>query len=261
MTRLLTGLVLAGLWFGLVFYGSPSVVWLAIVAVTVGVLVEYTAMVLADHRPPARWLVVAAACLPVFGAHFGGLPLAAAGTVAGILVVIAGSVAGAPTGDPFPFLVGSVFAVVHIGLFAGHFVLLHHLAEGRLWLLFLVAVTAAADTGAYYSGTLWGRHKLCPKVSPGKTVEGLVGGLACAVLTGTVIARLGGLPASFAAAAAFVTALCGVGGDLAESIIKRGCGRKDSGHLLPGHGGLFDRVDALLTGAPVLYYGVVFFLK
>lgn len=152
-----------------------------------------------------------------------------------------------------------VFGPLYVGLTLGHLLLTRALEGGEFLVFFVVLVTWAGDTGAYYAGISLGRRKLMPTVSPNKTVEGLVGGLVLAVAA----AGAGGawfLP-SFTLADCVATGLlltvAGVAGDLAESALKRGAGVKDSGSLLPGHGGVLDRLDSLLFTAPVFYYYVL----
>jgi phosphatidate cytidylyltransferase len=120
--------------------------------------------------------------------------------------------------------------------------------RGLAWLLFVIVVTWLSDTGAYMVGRSFGKTPLIPLISPKKTVEGLLGGLAAAMLFGLLANWLFGLdlPILVAAAAALVLAALGVVGDLAESLLKRQAGVKDSGTLIPGHGGMLDRIDALL---------------
>jgi phosphatidate cytidylyltransferase len=120
--------------------------------------------------------------------------------------------------------------------------------RGLAWLLFVIVVTWLSDTGAYLVGRSVGKTPLVPLISPKKTVEGLVGGLIAAVLFGLLANWLFGLglPVLAAGGAALVLALLGVVGDLAESLLKRQAGVKDSGTLIPGHGGMLDRIDALL---------------
>jgi phosphatidate cytidylyltransferase len=117
-------------------------------------------------------------------------------------------------------------------------------------------VIFASDTGAYFSGRAFGKHKLAPAISPGKTVEGLIGGviaacLGAAIATATFFPEL---PYAASIPLAIVLAVIGVLGDLAESAMKRGSKTKDAASILPGHGGLLDRLDSLLFGAPILYY-------
>ncbi len=150
------------------------------------------------------------------------------------------------------------FGVLYVGFTLGHLLRTRALDGGEFLVFFVVLTTWAGDTGAYYVGTLFGRRKLTPTISPNKTVEGLIGGLACSVLT-AFAARAWFLP-SFTTvdcvALGLLLAVVGLAGDLAESAMKRSAGVKDSGGLLPGHGGMLDRLDSLLFTAPAFYYYV-----
>ncbi|MBU1453027.1 MAG: phosphatidate cytidylyltransferase [Proteobacteria bacterium] len=121
---------------------------------------------------------------------------------------------------------------------------------GRVLLLFALFAVIAADVGAYFAGHMWGKHKLAPSISPGKTIEGVAGGALSSAVLGAVFAGLW-LPDTSAGAGALLgalLALVSVGGDLLESALKRAAGVKDSGGILPGHGGVLDRVDGILIG-------------
>ncbi len=125
--------------------------------------------------------------------------------------------------------------------------------NGHIWLLTALAIVWAADTGAYFAGRRFGRRKLSPRISPNKTVEGLAGGAVAGVLVGVAGGALAGagaakLPA--VALCALVVVLFSVVGDLFESLLKRHAGVKDSGDLIPGHGGLLDRMDSVLAALP-----------
>ncbi len=123
-------------------------------------------------------------------------------------------------------------------------------------LLFFFIVIFASDSGAYFAGRAFGKHKLAPAISPGKTVEGLIGGLVAAGVFAALCTRVffPELPYKFGIPLAIVMAALGVLGDLAESAMKRGSKTKDAASILPGHGGLLDRLDSLLLNAPILYY-------
>lgn len=136
---------------------------------------------------------------------------------------------------------------------------LHRAMEsGPLWVLLLLLTIWTADSGAYFAGRAFGRHRLSPQVSPGKTWEGAAGGLAAVVvLAGIFHLAVGpGLPLWSLAALCVFTAVVSIGGDLWESLLKRQAGLKDSGTLLPGHGGVLDRIDSLIAAAPVFALGL-----
>ena len=145
--------------------------------------------------------------------------------------------------------------VMYIGLGFTGALLIRKLPDGEKLFLLICFATWGADIGAYYAGRLWGKRKLAPRISPGKTVEGFIGGVVSASVFSAAFGYLFypgslGIPA---AAAALCGGLIGPIGDLSESSIKRYFGVKDSGTLLPGHGGLLDRADALMMSAPVFY--------
>ena len=129
------------------------------------------------------------------------------------------------------------------------------LPRGEHWVLLGILAVAAGDTMAYFTGRAIGRRKLAPAVSPNKTVEGAAGGLLGSVAFAALYAHgfLPGVPAGYAAAAGGAVGIFGQAGDLFESLIKRAAGVKDSGSLLPGHGGILDRADGILGAGPVLY--------
>lgn len=127
-----------------------------------------------------------------------------------------------------------------------------------LWLAFLG--TWASDTFAYFVGSMLGRHKLCPAISPGKTLEGAAGGLAGSIVGVAVIGGLIGLPLFHSLIIGLLVGIAAPVGDLVESALKRFAGVKDSGNILPGHGGVLDRFDAIMFSVPVVYYYIRAFL-
>ena len=146
---------------------------------------------------------------------------------------------------------------MYVGIPLGALVIIR--AEtGPAAIAWLIAVIAISDTAQYYAGTTFGRRKLAPVISPGKTIEGAIGGLVAAPLVGAALAGFVGNGATFtsagaAAGLALILALFGIAGDLFESLLKRSAGAKDSSTLIPGHGGVLDRIDAYLFAAPVMY--------
>ncbi len=252
MKRILTALLLVPVTVYTVLY-APSALFMAIVAV-VAVLcsIEYSRMT----------------------QTFGPLAL-----VAGLLVLIA------PPAETTMVLFLSVLASMTVPLFsdldlemgvrrAGALtlgilyvfggwksaILLHDLdrplaGAGHQFLMFALLVNWAGDTGAYYVGRKFGKNKLAPRVSPGKTREGAAASLVAAMLFGLLYLpwAIPGFPIWKGALLAIAANIAGQIGDLAESAVKRVCGVKDSGNLLPGHGGMLDRVDSTLFAMPVIY--------
>jgi phosphatidate cytidylyltransferase len=159
----------------------------------------------------------------------------------------------------------TVFGVVYVALLPGCLIGVRmlpdttthlsapHLASKLLTMFF--ALVMLTDTGAFYVGRSVGRHKLAPRMSPGKTVEGAIGGFVTAMLTGVLckLTFFSEIPITHAIALGAAIGTVGQVGDLAESMLKRGAGVKDSGNLLPGHGGMLDRIDSILFCAPLLF--------
>jgi phosphatidate cytidylyltransferase len=145
-------------------------------------------------------------------------------------------------------------SLVYLGLPLGSLVGVH-IFGGRTAVLLLVAAIAISDTAQYYSGRLLGRHALAPRLSPKKTIEGAAGGLVVVPLflyfAGPYLVPVGA--AWLLAVVGVVLVLAGIAGDLFESMMKRAADMKDSSALIPGHGGVLDRIDALLFAAPVFY--------
>ena len=128
--------------------------------------------------------------------------------------------------------------------------------HGNFWVLYTLLIVWVADSGAYFVGRRWGVAKLVPRISPGKTWAGLWGGLAASALLAIVFAYFFGLPIARLLLLTVVVAGYSVVGDLTESLCKRFAGLKDSGNLIPGHGGMLDRFDSLLAAAPCLLFGL-----
>jgi phosphatidate cytidylyltransferase len=150
----------------------------------------------------------------------------------------------------------TLFGICYVNWLLGYTFWLRDLEAGREWILLLVSVTWLGETAAYLVGSTMGRHKLAPTISPRKTVEGSLAQLVMSVLA-ALGARATFFPALSLEDAIVVGLLLGVvgqAGDLLESAIKRSVGTKDTGQLIPGHGGMLDRVDSLLINTPVLFY-------
>jgi phosphatidate cytidylyltransferase len=198
---------------------------------------------------------------------FDGLAWAAAALAATTMLALAAALSRpAEMGKALASVSATVFGVTYVALLAGYLIGVRmtpdsltqpptpHLASKLLTMFF--AMVMMTDTGAYYTGRSVGRRKLAPMISPGKTIEGAIGGFIAAAITGPLCRLIffPEIPLTHAAALGALIGIVGQVGDLAESMLKRGSGVKDSGTLLPGHGGMLDRVDSILFCAPLLYY-------
>jgi phosphatidate cytidylyltransferase len=155
-----------------------------------------------------------------------------------------------------PHLVGKqVLGLIYIPVFLSFLVLIRLEPKGAQWIFWIICIVFAGDIGAFYTGTYLGRHKLCPWVSPKKTIEGSLGGLVSNILVSILFKMLFLPDLSILPCVVFALVIGSAGqvGDLFASEFKRAAGIKDSGTLLPGHGGFLDRLDALLFASPLAY--------
>lgn len=284
-TRLITALVLAPIIVAIVLLGEP---WLSIL---IGVaaflaLVELVGLLDASgYEPPQVLMIVAGLALTAAGLvatndeSVGGVVitlataldppgLVAATFVAALLLLAAVGFTRADPRAGFVTWAVSSFGVAYIGLLLPMIAVVAHLAppggsavspvgvlgigSGVAWALMLVLVVWGYDTGAYLTGRWLGQRRLVDHISPSKTIEGLAGGLVVATLAAGIGAVLVGLEPWHPLLIGPVVGLSAQAGDLAESMLKRAAGRKESGFLMPGHGGILDRIDSFLFAAPVL---------
>ncbi len=156
-----------------------------------------------------------------------------------------------------------LFGIFYISFLLSHVSLIRNMAEGKVWVLFLIATVWAGDISAFLGGSLFGKHKLYPKISPNKTYEGLAGAIGGSILAALIYALLfiPKLDVGPCILLAIGVAILGQMGDFSESMLKRSAQVKDSGSLIPGHGGMLDRVDSFLFSAPFLHYSLLYLLK
>jgi phosphatidate cytidylyltransferase len=259
LRRVLTAAIALPILFGVLFLGPPLAL-VAIVAVALLLaLIEFQRLLLARSlRPmPVTGLLLSAA-LFVEVALPGriGVPLAPIGALLLLSVMLRRS---ADLPGSVPAAAATLFGSLYLGALGGTIAALRLItpeADGPWRVTLLLAIVMFSDTLAFFVGHALGRHRLAPTLSPSKTIEGALGGLAGGML-GALATRALGLPSlrlSHALGLGLVVAGLGILGDLAESLLKRWAGVKDSGAIFPGHGGMLDRLDSLLFGAPVLYY-------
>ncbi len=156
-----------------------------------------------------------------------------------------------------------LFGILFIAFLLPHVSLIRNMPKGRLWVLFLITTVWAGDIAALLSGSFLGTHKLYPKISPNKTFEGLGGAIVGSIVVALAFSWLfiPNLKMGPCILLAFGLGILGQLGDFTESMLKRSAQVKDSGTLIPGHGGMLDRLDSFLFSAPFLHYALLYFLK
>jgi phosphatidate cytidylyltransferase len=246
------GLGLAALVLSTLFVWKPAFVGLAVVAVTVAVWELGQALATRGVRVPLV-PVLLGSVLMLVGAYVGGDGTLVVALGLTIVAVVAWRLGENAPGYPRDVTAG-IFVAVYVPFMAGFAMLLLQPADGPWRVLTCILVVAASDTGGYVAGVLAGRHPMAPTVSPKKSWEGFAGSVfAClAVGVGAVVLALDGdwRAGVILGAAAVITATLG---DLGESMVKRDLGLKDMSTLLPGHGGIMDRLDSLLPTVPVAW--------
>lgn len=257
MGRIVTGLILAIGWLLLLLVGTYPLFCLVITAGAGVALYEFLRMSSPEVEQKHIPLVLILGIFPLIAASLWEEAAVTSSLFLALLVLIIVTVVAYPSLENGLLFVARLwFGIFYIGFCSAHLILLHSLPQGTYWLLVLTAITASSDSGAYYVGRALGKAKLYPALSPGKTRAGAVGGIIGGMLGGLVVAAIlfAGVNFVMVALLGLVLSVIGIVGDLIESLIKRASGVKDSGQILPGHGGLLDRCDSLLLTAPVLYY-------
>jgi phosphatidate cytidylyltransferase len=248
--RVKTALILAAALL-LVLFVLPTVLAAVVLAALVGIGAWEWSGLFSARSASRRWTFVAAAVatgiVSIELSRRGALPLLQWADVLVWVVALVWMLR-----FPVPVPPSFAFAAGLIALPIGWLLLITLLTGwGPEWTIFLFILVAAADVGAFFCGRSFGRRKLAPAVSPGKTWEGVVGGLAAAVVVGIGGALWFGVPLGRMMATAAGIAAFSVLGDLTVSMLKRNVGVKDTGSLFPGHGGVLDRIDSLLAAVPL----------
>ena len=260
MRRLASVVVLLPVFLLIVIKAPPYLFNALVILASATALWELTRLLEHGGRPVFRMLgVVAGSAVTAAFAASGMLSpfaLPTAVLTAAVLVVLAAAIWRGPAPSTEP-AANTLLAVLYVGWLLGYGILLHQTSSrGDALVLFVVGVTWVGETMAYMVGSTLGRHKLAPVISPRKTVEGAVAQVVAAVLTAAALGAwlLPECGLGVAVAGGALLGVVGQVGDLAESVVKRSVGAKDTGGIIPGHGGVLDRIDSLLFTLPAAYY-------
>ena len=268
MSRIITALVVLPVLIAsiLISWLQPLFVLLAAAALVLGLFEFYVLAKKRDLKPDAvAGYLAAAGLFVIFYITRPSQLLDMLFLIQAVLVIfipgtlIAATLRGAPFDKMLASAGATILGVLYVVFLGGHLVAVRTgfnqpLSADLLSFFFLVLM--GSDTGAYYVGRALGKHKLAPTISPGKTWEGVAGGIAASLILATTAHYwfFPELPLKLALPLAAVMTVLGILGDLTESALKRGAGTKDAAKLLPGHGGILDRLDSLLFNAPLIYY-------
>ena len=254
LKRVLAAAVLAPIVIGAALWSNPLAWTILILLAVFLALIEYAVMA---FPPEELWdrmfLVTLGSFLTAFMMFYPGYAILL--NIWIILVVCIGLIIFNPDPPTAGLRMGKhfvgIFAIAYLMAFAG---LIKRMPDGGWWILFTLTIVWFGDTGAYFAGKTLGRHKLAPLVSPNKTWEGSIGGLFASMGAGALaMTYVPNLQWPVALMLGAVIGVLGQFGDLAESLIKRTYHVKDSGNLIPGHGGVLDRIDAVLFAAPMMF--------
>jgi phosphatidate cytidylyltransferase len=255
----LIGLVSAPLVILVIAFGQKIGLLLLILAASSQGLNEFYKLILPEIRRQEKIAGIGLGLFFPLAAYFGQVEVILAATVLAVfLLFLFFTVKPETSGTNMSHMAGMLLGVIFVSFLLSHILLLRNQTWGVRWVLFLVMTVWAGDTCAYFVGTLIGKHKLYPKISPKKTVEGLLGGLGGSILMAFFFQRfvLKSIGWSHLVILSVFILIFGQIGDFSESMIKRSANVKDSSRLIPGHGGLLDRLDSFLFSTPFVYYYV-----
>ena len=264
MKRWTTGIIAVPILFGIIAYGGEKAFAVLIIVASLAGMQEYNQMAFGQGLSLEKMETLIIALFILITSFYANLPLLLAVlTFAVMTVLILDLLRIRKQGLNMSHASRVILGIMYIPLLMAHFILIRRTQSGVLWIFFILVMAFAGDTAAYYIGQRLGKRKLLPEVSPGKTVEGTIG-LVAGSIAGCLLFKIiffPMLPVTHAAFLGLVGSVAGQLGDLSESTLKRAAGVKDSGTLLPGHGGILDRLDCLMFITPLVYYYQEFVIR
>jgi len=262
--RVITGavgvpLVILAIWFGDPWPWFSLLIAVAALAGTY----EFYRIANFDRREPLLYLGLLYSLALVLSPHYGSPSVLPTVITTTLLISLIYLLCRPSREKAFHKWAWTIVGALYVGWMLSYWLSLRGLVDGRSWVYLAILTTFANDTGAFFIGRAFGKHKLAPIISEAKTWEGAIGGLICAILGAIVIATVLNLISPFifgywqVILIGFLIGLFAQLGDLVESLLKRNMGVKESGTILPGHGGILDRFDSLIFVGAVVYYYVI----
>jgi len=264
LKRWVTALIAVPVLFGINAYGGKASFAVLIILASLAGMYEYNRMAFGRGLSVEKGVTMASALLILLTAVTGDAKVLFALVAFSVMAVLMLNLLRirekgldmAPAGR-------ALLGILYIPVLMSHFILIRGTPSGVLWIFFILVLAFAGDIAAFYVGRQFGKRKLLPEVSPGKTVEGMIGLMAGSVV-GCLLFRQWFFPelgAAHTVVLGLVGGVVGQLGDLSESALKRSAGVKDSGVMLPGHGGILDRLDCLMFITPFVYYYQEFVIR
>lgn len=260
----MTALIAAPILIGVIVYGGSGLFSVLIAAVSLAGVYEYNRMAFGSGFASNKATTIIAASLILLTAASGQTAMLFPLVTLSVMTVLMLNLARTQiSGIDMSAAGRTLFGILYIPVLMSHFILIRRTENGVIWVFFILILAFAGDVAAYYVGRSFGKRKLLPEVSPGKSVEGTIA-LVAGSVAGCLVYRkffLPDLAAAHAVILGFIGSIAGQLGDLSESALKREAGVKDSGFFLPGHGGILDRLDCLMFVAPFIFYYREFIIR
>jgi len=247
-------LLIAIIWFG----GEPTFTGLVAFCGMLAIF-EFYRLVSAAKVPPLTYFGLIWTLLFILSPHFDYVFLTPLLLTSAVMLPLIWLLLRRQKEEAFISWAWTIAGILYVGLLLSYLVELRGVDAGRDWVFFVLFTTFGSDTIAFFAGSILGRHKISPHISPGKTWEGAIAGVFGAIIVSLLLVIILDLPLSYGQAIllGLLVSIFGQLGDLTESWFKRNMGVKDSGKLLPGHGGVLDRMDSIVFAGIVVYYYVI----
>jgi len=257
--RILTAVISLPILIAAIWFGEP---WFTIFITTAAILGSLEFFSLASHFKiqPLTYLGLISVLLLIISPHCPGIMVTPFIITLSITISLVWILFRSPKEQAFSSWAWTMAGILYIGWMLSHWIDLRNLNGGRDWVLWAMLATFASDTGAFFAGSILGKHSMVSAISPNKTWEGALGGVVFAAAISLILGISLSLPMTYWQMI-FLGCLISIFaqlGDLVESLLKRNTGSKDAGKLLPGHGGFLDRLDSIIFTGVIVYYYAVF---